>query len=254
MIKNSFMILEKIGNKKEKNIWGQEICSWDDFLKAEDIKGIDNSRKKHYDRRIIEARKALYNLDSSYFLGKLPQSEMWRLYSFFREEAVFLDIEVDNVMGDVIVVGLFDGFDTKTMIKAINLDFKALEEELKKYKLIVTFNGAVFDVPFLKKRYPNLLPEVPVFDLRVLCSRLGYKGGLKQIEKDFGIRRNRIIQEMYSGDPYLLYRMFKGSGDKDYLNLLVEYNEEDVINLKIIADKCFKMVKKKFEEEYLSKK
>ncbi|MBD3249330.1 hypothetical protein GF336_04760 [Candidatus Woesearchaeota archaeon] len=250
MIRKSFIFLERIGKKKEENIWKQ-AGSWDDFLKTSEIKGIENSRKKNYNRRILEARKSLYDLDSSYFIGKLPQPEMWRLYDFFKDESVFLDIEVDNVRGDVIVVGLFDGIDTKTMIKGINLDFNILEEELRKYKLIVTFNGAVFDVPFLKKRYPRLLPDVPVFDLRVLCSRLGYKGGLKQIEKEFGIKRNKIVEEIYSGDPYLLYRMFRGSGDKDYLDLLVEYNEEDVINLKAIADKCFKMMEKKFKEKYI---
>ena len=32
--------------------------------------------------------------------------------------------------------------------------------------------------------------------------------------------------------------MYKASGDDYYLKLLVEYNEEDVINLKKVADYC----------------
>jgi len=135
------------------------------------------------------------------------------------------------------MIGLFDGINTKTMIRGINLDINYLKKELLNYKLIVTFNGSSFDIPFLKKRYPGLIPEIPHFDLKTLCLRRGFKGGLKQIEKEFGIKRSKIIEDFYSGDPLTLWKMYRATGDKYYLNLLVEYNEEDIINLKIIADK-----------------
>jgi len=73
---------------------------------------------------------------------------------------------------------------------------------------------------------------------------MGFTGGLKNIEKEFGIKRNKIIEKIYNGDPLLLWRMYKGSGDDYYLNLLVEYNEEDIINLKTIADTLTKSQKK----------
>jgi len=135
------------------------------------------------------------------------------------------------------MIGLFDGINTKIMIRGINLDINFLKKELKNYKLIVTFNGSSFDLPFLKKRYPDLIPNIPHVDLKTVCQRSDLKGGLKQIEKKFNIKRNKIIEEMYNGDPFTLWRMYRATGDDYYLNLLVEYNEEDVINLKIIADK-----------------
>jgi len=75
---------------------------------------------------------------------------------------------------------------------------------------------------------------------------VGLNGGLKEIEKKLEIiRSNEIVEQMYSGDPALLHRMWRGSGDEDYLQLLVEYNEEDVINLKKIAEHTYDTLKNK---------
>lgn len=242
MIRQSFIFLERINKVSEENVWKQGIRNWDDFLRAQKINSISRKRKLYYDRKILEARKALYNLDSSYFMDRLPQTEMWRLYNFFRDEAVFLDIETSGVKrhDDITVFGIFDGIDTKIMIKNINLDYNILKEVLTGYKLIVTFNGSSFDIPFIKKRYPGLLPNIPNFDINSIVHKAGLSGGLKEIEKKLGVKRNRIIEKFYSGDPLRLWKMYKASGDKDYLKLLVEYNEEDVINLKKVAEYCVK--------------
>lgn len=246
MIQQSFIFLDGIDCKTEKNIWDQGIYDWDSFLKAEKINGITKSRKKYYERQLLKAKSELYNFNSEHFL-RLPQSEMWRLYEFFKDECIFLDIETSGMdkFDDITVVGLCDSLNTKTMIKGINLDFNNLKKELEKYKLIVTFNGSTFDIPFIRKRYPDLLPNVPNFDLRVACQRVGLKGGLKEIEKELGIKRNEIIEKMYGGDALLLWKMFRASGDDYYLNLLIEYNEEDVFNLKKIADYVYDRLKNK---------
>ncbi len=246
MIKKSFIFLERIGNRLEKNIWNSGIHDWDSFLNCNNIKGLSKHRKLYYDRKILDAKKALYNFDSNYFQNVLPQSEMWRLYDFFKEDAVFLDIETTGLSknyDDITVFGLYDGLNTKIMIKGINLDYGILKNELKKYKLIVTFNGASFDLPFIEKRYPNLLPDIPNFDVRYISNKLGLIGGLKKIEMDLGIKRSNIVENFYGGDALTLWRMYKSTGDDYYLNLLVEYNEYDIINLKIVADYCVKKFK-----------
>lgn len=239
MIRQSFSFLDRIGPGTDAKLREQNIQSWDDFLRVSKVKGVSPKRTSYYARKIMQARSALYNCDSSYFKDILPTNETWRLYDFFREDTVFLDIETSSAQGYITVIGLFDGISTKTMVHGINMDMKQLAEELRRYKLIVTFNGSVFDVPFIKKRYPELVPEIPHIDLRFLCSKVGLTGGLKEIEKKLGIRRNKIIEKMYGGDAITLYRMFRGSGDPYYLDLLIEYNEEDVINLKKIMEYCY---------------
>jgi len=249
MIQNSFIFLERVKKRFEQNIWDQGIHDWDAFLSKNNVKGISRPRKLYYDRKIIEARKALYNFDSNYFKKVLPSSEYYRLYDFFKEDSVFLDIETTGLNfrhDDITVIGLFDGIKTKTMIKGINLDFKNLKAELEKYKLIITFNGASFDLPFINKTYPNILLDIPNLDLRTTSRRIGLKHGLKYIEKTLGIERKKIIQDFTGGDALTLWKMYKSTGDDYYLKLLVEYNEEDIINLKTLAEHCIKQLKKEF--------
>ncbi|MBI2658744.1 ribonuclease H-like domain-containing protein, partial [Candidatus Woesearchaeota archaeon] len=94
-------------------------------------------------------------------------------------------------------------------------------------------------------RYPNLLPRIPNFDVRSVTDRLGLKGGLKNIEKSLGIKRSSIVDKFYGGDALTLWRMYRATGNDYYLNLLVEYNEFDMINLKIVAENCVKKMKEK---------
>jgi uncharacterized protein len=254
MIENCFLFLDRIGKKGEENLWKQGIQSWDDFLikHPEGIKGISRKTKLYYDQKIRQAKKGLHSFDPSFFADNLPLAECWRLYRYFWDEAVFLDIETTG-MGkhrDITIVGLFDGISTKTMVKGINLDYKSLADELKRYKILITYNGAAYDIPYLKRVFPSYsevfqgIPGFPLcipygiphIDLKNLCQKTGFIGGLKKIEKDLGIQRNPILDRLYGGDVLKLWKMWRASGDDYYLNLLVEYNEEDVINLKKIAE------------------
>lgn len=254
MITNTFVFLERIGRRIEQNIWQNGIHDWDSFLSSPSIKGMARHRKLYYDRKLMDARKALYSFDSGYFLDLLPQSEMWRLYEFFRGDAVFLDIETTGFgkASDITVIGLYDGINTKTMINGVNLDFSALKKELQKYKLVVTFNGAAFDLPFINRICPNLLPRVPNFDVKSITYKLGLKGGLKNIEKELGISRSPIVEKFYGGDALTLWRMYRATGDDHYLNLLVEYNEFDIMNLKNVAEHCVKKMSEIIHKQFFN--
>jgi len=245
MIRNSFIILDRVGLAKERQIWQQDIGCWDAFIKTNNIRGIGAKSKYYYDKQLINAKRALFSFDSTHF--NQMGVESWRLYEFFGDDAVFLDIEVTGVgrYDDITMIGLYDGLDTKIMIRGINLDLHALALHLKQYKLIVTFNGKVFDIPFLKKRYPTLVPDIPVIDLRHICRRIGLAGGLKTIEKQIGIKRSDIIEKFYGGDPYRLYRIWRATGDEYYLKLLIEYNEQDVVSLKKLMDQTYRRLLQK---------
>jgi uncharacterized protein len=174
--------------------------------------------------------------------------ETWRLYNYFKEDAIFIDIEISRNYKDITVIGLFDGIDTKIMVKNFNLDKNLLKNELLKYKLIITFNGGSFDLPAIKKYFKDTFPPIPHIDLRHLCARIGLKKGLKNIEKELGIERPNIIKDLYGGDPALLWRKFMATGNNRFLELLVEYNEEDIINLKKITDYTIQKLSSEFME------
>lgn len=239
MLHHSFIFLEGIGLKKEQQLYNQGITTWRDFLATPFIKGISPTRKQNHDLALHQAYHHLRTTNSSYF-GRVKPAEVWRLYSTFKDNCVFLDIEttgLDHHTDDLIMVGLFDGIDTKTLICGVNFDPTILKQELEKYSLLVTFNGKQFDIPFLEKHFPGIIPAIPHLDLRFVCARAGYTGGLKHIEKSLNIRReNPAIAQLAGGDVYLLWRRFWATGDKEYLQLLVDYNTEDIVNLKFIAD------------------
>ncbi|MBS3165782.1 ribonuclease H-like domain-containing protein [Candidatus Woesearchaeota archaeon] len=239
MITNSFVFLEKISNRKEQSLWQQGIKTWDDFLKKEKIKGISSISKQYYNRKIKEAQEALLKNESSFFMGKIPSAEMWRLYDYFKEESCFLDIEVDSY-GKITVVGISNYYHTNTWVQGINLNKIEIQKELQKYKLIVTFNGAAFDLPKLKKQM-GIEITIPHIDLKPLCVKLGLKGGLKEVEKILNLKRPPHLY----GNPVELWKAFHASGDREYLELLINYNKEDVENLKLVMDWCYKELRNK---------
>lgn len=241
MIKSTFIFLNGISYGKEKSFWSNGVNDWNAFLSKQEISGLSKKRKIVHNLSIKKANNELRKDNSSYFCRLLPKKEHWRLYDCFEDKCVFMDIETSGVNnGYITCITLYDGFNEMTFVRNFNLDLKRIKQILANYKMIVTFNGNVFDIPFLKKKQKNLIPEIPCWDLRHSCSKLGLKGGLKQIEQQLGIKRpNKIVNDLHGGDPIKLWRTFLATGDKYYIELLVEYNQEDTINLKIIADKIY---------------
>ena len=136
MINNYFGFLKGIGYNIQNRLYEQNICTWNEFLDSNIIKGISNIRKRYYDKQILLAKKNLNSSNSAHFKD-IPAKEMWRVYDYFSDEAVFLDIETTGVSKNAkpVMVGLYDGFDTKTMFDRINLDFSTHISKIIKNKI-----------------------------------------------------------------------------------------------------------------------
>ena len=134
-------------------------------------------------REVMESLRRLQARDSAYFQRRLPSRERWRLYREFRHQAAFLDIETTGISpngSDITLVGLFDGRSYRGFVKGQNMHL--LPVALARYKLIVTYNGAIFDLPFIQSQLGPLFQHHAHIDLRYPLGRLGYRGGLKVIE------------------------------------------------------------------------
>ena len=81
MIRNSFVLLDKVGLKKEQSIWNQGVLEWNDFLSTNNIKGISKNNKEKFNDKIIQAKKELFKENSEYFANEIPFSEQYRLYN-----------------------------------------------------------------------------------------------------------------------------------------------------------------------------
>ena len=245
MIKNSFIFLPGISHATEQKLWKAGVHDWRTFLRKDSVPGVSRARKGFYNNQLVKASEALLDNDIHSISQRFPSNEMWRFYKHLDEDACFLDIETSGYYGDVTVVGAYDGFDTKMFVKGFNLDTNALKQVLSQYKLLVTFNGSSFDLPVLERYHKGCVPTIPHLDLRHACSKLGLVGGLKKIEKTLGIKRGDEVSEMDGSEAVYLWNMWKSTKDQKYLDLLVKYNEEDIINLKPIAEHCYKNLKDK---------
>ena len=241
MIRKTFVILPGIGKKKEQELWRNGTCDWQVFLKNSTIKGISALRKREYDELLRKWHNALIHEDMKVFATAWPVRESWRLYDHFKDECGFLDVEVDS-WWRIVVVGISNYYESKALVLGVNLDRSDLEKELIQYKLLVTFNGASFDLPKLYEQF-GLTLRVPHFDLKGVAKRVGLVGGLKEIELKLDLKR----PEHLYGNPVDLWKAYKASGDREYLELLLDYNREDVENLKAICRYCVRVLMKEGE-------
>lgn len=233
MIQNSFIILNSINNKKEKELWEFGCTDWNNFLSSQ--KQLTKNHELHKSQ-ILDAKNALTNLDQTHFTTLLPPSEHWRLYNNFKDEAAFLDIETTSFKGNTTVVGIYDNNKTHILIKNKNLNHENLKNILSNYKMIITFNGACFDLPILTREFDIDFSNHLHIDLRFVCSKIDLKGGLKNIEKEIGINRDDDIKDIDGKEAVRLWKRYEKTNDENYLNLLIKYNIEDIINLKALAN------------------
>lgn len=249
MIRSTFSFIPGIGEKSEELLWRKGISTWNDLKRAKYLSASNGTRAKIIQDYIQKAEKALKNINASFFAEHLPQKEHWRLYRDFLGKTVFLDIETTglSLYYDVItLIGTFDGRNYRVFIKDNNLT--EIVDHLKGYDIVVTFNGKLFDVPFIKKQFPSAqIPSVHI-DLRFLLKSLGFSGPLKETEKRLDIKRTKEVQRIDGREAAVLWSRFV-KGDNDSLRRLILYNICDTANLKSIMDFCYK---KKIENEIVA--
>src|SRR5207249_4642087 len=124
----------------------------------------------------------------------------------------------------------------RSFVQGDNLD--DLPAAMERAKLLVTFNGSRFDVPFLRKAFPRMALDQIHLDLVHPLRRLGFVGGLKAIESQVGILRSEETTGLGGFDAVRLWHAYD-AGDDDALDLLLEYNMEDVVNLEPLAELAY---------------
>ena len=232
MIEQTFLHLPRVGETTEQGIWESGVNNWSDFLSADRVKRFSKQRKQSADDILKQSQRALSVGDSSFFLS-LPSTAHWRLWPSFKDEALYVDIET-SWHGDITVLGVYDGYEVKQFVRGKNLSRSAVEKHLKA-KLFVTYNGASFDMPIIKRFFAGAIQPTPHFDAMHLARRLGYAGGLKRLEQSLGITRPEAIEGMSGQDALHLWDLYRASGEAEYLERLLAYNEEDIVNLQKVA-------------------
>ena len=238
MLRHSFIHIPGIGPSTERSLWEQGLHNWSDCLtrRAAKICGYPMAATLRVHTR--ESEFNLQNGNAAYFDRLLPKSESWRMYGDFRDSAAFIDIETTGIWGDgeITVIGFSNGRRTKVFVKGKNLgDFK---DEIKKYVLLVTYNGKKFDVPMICSTFGDIFTHMAHLDLQYALQRLGYVGGLKPIQEQLGFRRDGALNRLDGRSAVWLWEEYE-KGNKKALNTLLRYNLEDVVVLQSLAEAVY---------------
>lgn len=236
MLTQSFVHLPQVGRVTESEIWGAGIADWDDFVNASELPPRIRGRAARLRALARCAQERYERRNTGYFNGVLPIKERWRMYADFRERAAFLDIETTGLSaehGIITLIGVLDSAGYTAYVYDENLaDFR---EALERYELIVTFNGATFDLPFIEHHFGRIFGGVAHLDLRFPLKRAGFSGGLKAIEAQAQVGRPSDLSALNGYDAVRLWRMWRRGSD-EARQTLVRYNAEDVASLPALAE------------------
>ncbi len=236
MLRQTFLHIPGVGYRTEERLWKAGASSWDAFADAQAKARIPRNLARQIEDELDRSRAALHRRRYRYFAENLAPREHWRAWPEFREGVAFLDIETTGLSigrDAVTVVGLYDGHRSRSFIQGGDLE--ELPGALERVKMLVTFNGQRFDLPFLRRAFPRARLDQIHIDLVHPLHRLGFHGGLKRIESWLGIERSAETAGLSGFDAVELWRAYE-QGDDDALDLLVAYNREDVVNLESLAD------------------
>lgn len=188
--------------------------------------------RNHYllRRRIEESAEHLSRGNPNYFAQSLSSSLHWRFFREFRSSTAYLDIETTGMGGSgsgITTIALYDGASIFYYVRGDNL--AQFKKDIANYKVLVTYNGRCFDVPFIQNYFGIELKQAHI-DLRFVLKSLGYTGGLKGCEKQMGLDR----QDLDGLDGYaavLLWNDYRANKNKRALETLLAYNILDAMNL-----------------------
>lgn len=154
----------------------------------------------------------------------------------------YLDIETTGFSRhdcDLTVIGiaLENGRECQTVqLLEDSLSKKRLLKALKGVDEIYSYNGSRFDIPFIDAKLGVDLKDCfNHTDLMYDCWAMDLYGGLKAVEEQLGI--NRRLKDVDGYMAVQLWYEYVNNNNEQALQKLLDYNQEDVVNLRLLRRK-----------------
>ncbi len=154
----------------------------------------------------------------------------------------YLDIETTGLCSfydEITVIGICLANDSgNRLVQLVGGDATRanLLRNLRCVDTIYTYNGSRFDLPFINIRLGvNLREHFRHRDLMHDCWRNNLYGGFKAVERQLGIQRR--LKDINGYEAVRLWWRYVNDYDEDALSKLLEYNKEDVVNLKVLKER-----------------
>ncbi len=232
MLNRTFLHIPSVGEKTERELWSQGVHTWEQFLSRKDQVSIGRSSRAVVTEHIEKSQEALEQGDAAFFAHRLPSNQVWRLYPDFAHKLTFLDIETTGSSfpsAHITTIGIYDGHAPRAFVRGRDLD--AFAKAVTSDRVLVTYNGKCFDVPWIEAELGIRMPRAHI-DLRYVLASLGLKGGLKSVERQVGFGREGALAEVDGYFAVLLWKHFERTRNPRVLETLLRYNLEDVVKLK----------------------
>ncbi len=229
MLENTFCHIHGLGLKTEQVLWEHGVLSWRDIRETHPLP-LPPDKQRLLRAGIQESTQRMQLRDVKYFCDALPADQHWRLYPLLCKEMAYLDIETTGMNWEtdhITTICVYKSGKLKSYVHGQNLDdFVA---DLPELGVLVTYSGKRFDIPFIEKKMRISLFN-PHIDLHQILGNLGYRGGLKGIEKRMGINRESMTG-VDGKVAILLWMEYERNANEAALQTLLAYNALDVVNL-----------------------
>lgn len=234
---SSFLQIKGISRKKEAELWASGIDSLEKLrVSREEQQSFFEDTEDEITRNI----KALSNEDPAFFLNCLESKDYYRVAYSFPKQVMFLDIETTGLSTQyhyITMVGWMingkyaywlQGTSPEQLLRAVD-----------SAKLLITYNGIIFDCKFLDHAFDTqLFSSKPNLDLMHLCRRFQLTGGQKQIEECIGFSRPSEVKTTNGKEAIAQWYEFLFDNN-DSLRDLILYNYYDVQGMAYILDWVF---------------
>src|SRR6187549_1820549 len=157
MLTSTFQLAAGLGPRREQQLWQAGVARWNDYLAAPG-RG-PSAADRALRAALARAREAFAARDVEQLAEQLPSAQHWRLFEAFGEDAAYLDIETsDDVVGcaGISAIGILDRSGPRLWLAGRDLEH--FGELAQGWSMLVTFNGLSFDLPILRRAFPDWQP------------------------------------------------------------------------------------------------
>lgn len=235
-LQHYLQFLPHVGPQREKRLRAEGCACWSDVLDTvHPAAGFDLLEWNEIRAAAEADLRAVAADDVALFTGRLPALEQWRVLAQWFDRASFFDIETSGLEADSIVTLVCCFHEDRPLRFLADENLDDFLDLLEQIKLLVSFNGASFDVPRVLARFH--IPELPCahVDLRWLCHHAGWRGGLKKIEKMLGLQRPPDLDGLGGAEAVWLWQAWSGKRDARARRTLERYCSADTALLKLVA-------------------
>ncbi|MBN1151115.1 ribonuclease H-like domain-containing protein [candidate division WOR-3 bacterium] len=233
MLLNSFCHLDGINLITEHELWNKGIKSWEQANSSLESIGFSEKKCKNIRKGIETSFQKFEERATDYFFDSLPREQHWRFFKEFKDEIAYLDIETTGLSrtDSVTVASIYYKGKLDVYVNGINME--KMVQDIAKPKILVTFNGNRFDIPFIENYFDIKIYQKKI-DLMYILRNLGFRGGLKRCEKSLGITREGM-ENLDGNIAVLLWEDYRRNKNVKALKTLIAYNAYDTINLERLS-------------------